>query len=87
MCTKFEVNSSIPSKVIAPTNRPTDRPTAFFVICRSVGRSVGLFVGAITFEGIELLTSNLVHTWISIGERFGLFLSQFGSGEGGKMGG
>ena len=30
LCTKSEVNSSTPSKVIEGTNRPTDRPTEFF---------------------------------------------------------
>ena len=50
-------------------------------------RSVGLLGPSITFEGIELLTSNLVHRWVSVKERFGLFLSEFGSGEGGEMGG
>ena len=53
----------------------------------SVGLSVGLLVPSITFKGIELLTSNLVHRWVSVRERFGLFLSDFGSGEGGEMGG
>ena len=47
-----------------------------------VGWSVGLLVYAITFEGIELLTLNLVHKWVSIKERFGLLLSEFCS-EGG----
>ena len=48
---------------------------------------VGLLVPSITFKGVELLTSNLVHRWVSVRERFGLFLSEFGSGEGGEMGG
>ena len=47
--------------------------------------SVGLLVGSITFEGIELFTSNLVHKWAFIRERFGLFLMQIGSGEGDEM--
>ena len=49
--------------------------------------SVGLLVSSITSEGIELFTSNLVHRWTSIGERFELFLRQTGSGVGGQMGG
>ena len=53
----------------------------------AVGRSVGLLVPSITFEGVELLTSNLVHRWVSVRERFGLFLSEFSSGERGEMGG
>ena len=53
----------------------------------SVCRSVGLLVGSITFEGIELFTSNLVHRWASIRKRFGLFLRQIGSGEGGEIDG
>ena len=53
----------------------------------SVCRSVGLLVGSITFEGIELFTSNLVHRYASIRERFGLFLRQIGSGKAGEMGG
>jgi hypothetical protein len=47
----------------------------------------GLFVFLITFKGIELLTLNLVHTWVSMGEWFKLLLSQFSSGKEGKMGG
>ena len=43
--------------------------------------SVGLLVGLITFKGIELITSNLVHRWVFIKELFGLFLSQISFGE------
>jgi len=53
----------------------------------SVGRSIGLLVGSITCKGIELFTSNLVYKWVSIGERFGLFLRHIGLGEGDEMGG
>ena len=53
-------------------------------LCRSVGRSVGMLVHSIAFEGIRLFTSNLVHRYVSIEERFGLFLRQIGLGEEGS---
>jgi len=36
LCTKFEVNNLIPSKVIEPTNGPTDRPTDRFFFAQLV---------------------------------------------------
>ena len=53
----------------------------------SVGRSIGVLVGSITCNEIDLITSNLVYKWVSIGERFGLFLHYIGLGEGDEMGG
>ena len=44
VCTKFEVNSSIPSKVIVTTNRPTDQQK--FFAKKTKLKQIDLFISA-----------------------------------------